>query len=380
MRIIHCCLCGPYTDGLGYQENYLAKYNRLHGHEVFVIASQALIVNGKMESTAPGRYESVDGYVYYRLPAPKVLPSVVQARIRRFPALNGLIIELRPDVILFHGACSFELMTVARYKRKNPEVRLYVDSHAAFYNSARGFLSKQILHRVIYRHYFERSRKQIDKVLYVAEASRIYLRDVFQLDEDSMELFPLGGVIISEQDKRHMRALVYERYHLGDETMLFVHSGKLDALKRTDALLRAFSKVKDERMRLFIIGSIPKDQEPLILDLIHSDNRVSYLGWMDRHNLIQHIAAASMYLQPGSVSATLQNAICAGTPVMVYPHKDYEPYVKENGYLISDEQSMVAMFDDVSKEPCNLNVMSEMAYQYGRAVLDYDKLARRLYI
>ena len=45
--------------------------------------------------------------------------------------------EKQPDVILFHGLCGWELHAAARYKRENPSVRLYVDSHEDENNSAR---------------------------------------------------------------------------------------------------------------------------------------------------------------------------------------------------------------------------------------------------
>ena len=40
MKIAHICLCGPFTEGMTYQENLLSLQNALDGHDVLIIASR----------------------------------------------------------------------------------------------------------------------------------------------------------------------------------------------------------------------------------------------------------------------------------------------------------------------------------------------------
>jgi len=102
-------------------------------------------------------------------------------------------------------------------------------------------------------------------------------------------------------------------------------------------------------------------------------------GWKSREDLLDYLCAADMYLQPGSVSATLQNAICCGTPVMIYPHNSYDEYARENCIRVSNEEDMRNMFQDISEGKIDLSSMSYYSYVYARKYLDYKRLAARLY-
>lgn len=380
MKILHCCLSNFYFDGFGYQENYLPQYNQKDGHDVKIIASTETLINSKLSYVKPSRYQTETGIPIVRIEYSKLFPHYLSKKIRVFPRLMEELSLFSPDVILFHGTGAYAVKVVANYVKRHPGVRLYVDNHGAYYNSAQNFVSKFILHKLLYRTWFRQALPFIDKVLYTGEGEKEYLVDMMNLREDEMEFYPLGGTIIDKREKQRRRREMFDRHNLPDDTVLFVHSGKLDPLKRTDSLLRAFSKVQDPRFRLFIIGSIEDDYRSALTPLIEADKRVQHLGWKAHEELLDYLCAADMYLQPGSVSATLQNAICCGTPVMIYPHKGYAPYVRGNGIRVKDEDETEAAFITISKTPEMLKEMSKVSYEMAREYLDYKKLAARLYV
>ena len=43
-KIVHVCLCGPFSDGFSYQENILTKYHARMGLEVHVITSIYILI------------------------------------------------------------------------------------------------------------------------------------------------------------------------------------------------------------------------------------------------------------------------------------------------------------------------------------------------
>ena len=72
--------------------------------------------------------------------------------MRKFRKYKGVIQELKqfsPDVILFHGCCAQAITEVSEFTRNNPNVVLYVDSHEDFNTAAKGFISREILHKII---------------------------------------------------------------------------------------------------------------------------------------------------------------------------------------------------------------------------------------
>ena len=150
-------------------------------------------------------------------------------------------------------------------------------------------------------------------------------------------------------------------------------------MKRTEDILLALADIKSERLRLIIIGSIPEDMELVLKPLINADIRVSYVGWKTADELMEYLCAADVYVQPGSQSATMQNAICCGCSMILYPHKSHEPYLQGNGYYVRTIDDMKEVFQIISNDPNGINKMSENSMRIARELLDYKKLAARLY-
>ena len=113
--------------------------------------------------------------------------------------------------------------------------------------------------------------------------------------------------------------------------------------------------------------------------LIEKDKRVNFAGWKVADELIEYLCAADLYVQPGSQSATLQNAICCGCPIMLYPHKSHKPYLRGNGYYVKSKEDMKRVFKEILNHPNLLRTMSDNSEKIAKELLDYKKLAARLY-
>lgn len=380
MKILHTMLSCFYIDRYNYQENVLPRQNAADGHEVRIIAStETFVENQRLGYLEPSRYVNEDGIPVARLPYSGWLPHPVMKKVRSYPGVYRLIEEFGPDVILFHGVPALELLTVARYKKDHPDVRLYVDSHEDAHNSGTNWISKWLLHRSLYRSIVSRALPQIDKILYVSLETKDFLTSAYRVPERLMEFYPLGGTVLSDEERRSRRAAVRAELGLDDGQILFVHSGKLDRLKRTEELLRAFSSVQDERFRMVLVGSVPDDLRSVLDPLIAADQRVSFVGWKKPDELLSFLCACDMYLQPGTQSATMQNALCASAPVMLYPHKSHEPFIAGNGFLVKTVEDMARSFADVSRHPARLADMGQASGALARHMLDYRSLAARLY-
>ena len=129
-----------------------------------------------------------------------------------------------------------------------------------------------------------------------------------------------------------------------------------------------------------MIGSIPADMEDTLRPLLERDSRVVYLGWKPAEDLLEYLCAADLYCQPGSVSATMQNAICCGCPVLSFPHESYvETLDCGEFFWVRSQEDMVSVFSGLASAPERLEPMTEGAWRCAREILDYRKLAARLY-
>ncbi|MBP6688406.1 MAG: glycosyltransferase family 4 protein [Hyphomonadaceae bacterium] len=379
LRIAHICLASSYTEGMNYQDNILPAQNRADGHEVLVVADCTCYSNGKKITVSALNKTLDDGVRLVRLPfAGRFMPAVVRERVRWTPGLRDVIKDFRPDVILYHGLVGVELLTVGGYKRENPGVRLYMDSHMDSHNSGQSAVSRLLQYKVMNRFLWNCIRGVVDKVFYVSYESRDFLHEIFRIPEQSMEFLPLGGFVKNSIDRARTREATRGRYGFSAREVVFLHSGKFNRLKKTLQLLRAFSRVDNSSYRLVLVGSFDEDIDTEAKALIDKDSRVSYLGWRSGAELQELLCASDCYVQPGTQSATLQSAICCALPVLIFPYSSHRPYMVGNGRFVADEAELAAALKEMESGEVR-SQMSASSLAIAEKLLDYRLIARRLY-
>ena len=381
MKILHLCLANFYIDGYNYQENVLPRINKEDGHEVCIIAStETFVDNQHLGYVEPSAYVTEYGVPIKRLPYVKVGNHFTTVKIRKYPHVYEEIAAFAPDVILSHGLLFWSVGDLIRYKKDHPEVKLYADTHTAANNSGTNWLSLHVLHRIFYRHLVQKALPYVEKYFYISAECGEFAVKNHGVPESMMEFYPLGGGLFSEAQRAANRNRRRAELGLAEDELLLVHSGKLDALKRTEELLRAFAAVPELKAKLAIIGSIPEETEQTLSPLMEADSRVTYLGWRSAPELMEYLCAGDVYCQPGSQSATMQNAVCCGCAVMLYPHPSHtKHYDWDNVFWVRTQADMEDVFRRLAGGVVPLDRMKEGSMRCARELLDYRKLAARLY-
>jgi len=221
MKILHLALSCFYIDGYNFQENIIPRYNLNDGHEVKIIAStETYVTNNNLGHVAPSKYINVDGIMVERIEYKKFLPRKIMAKLRMYIGLYNKILEFSPDIILHHGVPSSELFTLSKYKLHNPRVKIYLDSHEDKYNSARNFLSRELLYKFYYRAIVKKNYKNFEKILCVSVESMEFCSRIFKIPNSHLEFFPLGGEILTNNDYEKNRKSFIEKYNLQDKIIL----------------------------------------------------------------------------------------------------------------------------------------------------------------
>lgn len=379
MRIVHVCLASHYTEGMNYQDNILPDVNSQDGHEVLIISDAQKYIDGKLVDTEEEEKKLKQNLKLIRIRYDKIFTKFISEKIRKVKKLYNILENFKPDVILFHGMCAYELLTVSRYKKENPHIKLYADSHEDFINSARTFFSKNILHRLFYKRIALRCLKNIEKVLYVSKETGMFLHNFYEIPKEKLEFYPLGGFIVEEKEKKIIRVKIRKELEISEEDLILIHSGKFDKLKKTRELLASFAKIKNKNIHLIIIGSIPNDNQ-ILYDFIKKDKRVKYLGWKSGDELLEYICASDIYIQPGTQSSTAITAVCCGLPTFLYPYISYEKIFDTNTFWVKDEKEIRETVEKVLENQDLLENMSKRSYEIAKNILDYRKLAARIYL
>ena len=379
MNILHMDINCHYTEGMLYQDNALPKVNADDGHNVTIITDVYAYVNGKLEKVGVEDKIISGGIRLIRVEYDRILNDFVTRKIQKVSKIKKLLEEIRPDSILYHGICGYELMDVAAYVKNNPHVLFYADSHEDFFNTTRTPIAK-FAYKYIHGYFVKKALPYIKKVLYLGEDVKIYLKEMYSISDDILEFYPLGGFIEEEKKQLQMRQSLIEEFNLPQDAIICAHSGKMDAAKKTKELLEAFESVDDERMYMFLFGSIPDDMKSVIMPLVEKSPRVFFLGWKNNKELVDILDGVDLYCQPGSMSATFQVSVCCGCATMLYPSISYKKMMGRESFFVETKENIKNVFIEISRDRKCLNDLKARTFEIAKQQFDYVKLARRIYV
>ena len=380
MRILHLMLGCFYIDNYNYQENVLPRQNKLDGHDVRIIAStETFFDNLHPGFVQPRSYINEDDIHVIRLPYKIIINHYISTKLRIYPKVYQLLVSFSPDVIFCHGIQTFELKTLVKYKTNYPDVRLYFDSHADFNNSATSYLSRRILHQMYYKWLIIKALPIMDTIFCVNYEAILFLEKMYKVPRNVLVLYPLGGEILDDNIRNDKRNYLRKLLNLDENDILLIHSGKMTKEKRTEDILKAFSSIKRKNLRLMLIGLFAEDVELSVKEYLKNDHRINYVGWKSTSELVNYLCAGDLYVQPGSQSATMQNALCYGCAAALYPHESHKYLLGDKVFYVETVEDMEQLFDDIS---LNRNILEEKrlrSFEFAKATLDYKKLAEMLY-
>jgi len=150
--------------------------------------------------------------------------------------------------------------------------------------------------------------------------------------------------------------------------------------KKTLMLLEQFTKLENKNLILLLAGSFSDEIKVKSELYLKEDSRIKYLGWLNSNEINGLMCASDVYVQPGSQSASLQNAICYRNAIIAYEHKSHVPFVDGNGYLIRDEETLYNAMKNISQDVDMLISMKAKSFDIAIKLLDYKELSKRIYV
>lgn len=315
MKVVHICLCGPFTDGAGYQENLLTKYHAKQGNDVTIVASQwEWNSKGVLQLNAQTGTYTQHGVKIVRL---ETYYGTINFRFRIFRGLYQTISLEAPDVLFVHGCQFLDVYTIKKYLASHPEVRAYMDNHADFSNSATNKLSLA-LHRTLWRHCAHALIGCVEKAYGVLPARVDFLKEVYKLPAEKCELLVMGAddELVEKATSEANKADIRKKYSIAPGDFLIMTGGKIDAAKRqTIQLMEAVQCMTESNIRLIVFGSVSEDLKEEVSRLADG-KKVQYIGWIEANKAYDHFAAADLVVFPGRHSVFWEQVAGLGVPML----------------------------------------------------------------
>ncbi len=379
MRVLHVCISGPFTDGLSYQENQLVEQHVALGQDVTVIAATDTYGPDKQIVHANVGITRLNcGATLIRLPYAWGMRGWLATKIRAHHGLLQCVTNIKPDRILFHGLTAWDLLTVATYVRRNPKTQLFVDCHEDFNNSAKTWLSRELLHRLFYKPIFRNCISQFKEVLCVTVESLVFAVDFYGSPRSKTRIYPLGCTVETAETVAQQRADFRARFGLVDTDLVITQTGKLDHTKHLASALRAFCANPSSALKFIIAGRMSDDVRAMCLPFIKSDPRIFDLGWQSTDELRLVLAGTDCFLQPFGQTVTTQMAMGCGCVILAQDLPSHRWLVGDKGYLFNEVCDLDAVFKWVIENQENLDQLRQATLEFAAEYLDYKKLALRI--
>lgn len=381
MKILHCCLACFYIDNYGYQENLLPKQHKKDGHEVEVLASTETYLDDKtLGYVEAGSYISDSGIPVTRLPYSRLLPHFIMKKLRMYRGFSAVLDRFMPDIIFVHDCQFLDIRHIVNYAKGRPDVMIFVDCHTDSLNSARNWMSKHVMHKLVYRQCAQMIEPYTDKFYGVLPLRCDFLHDVYRIPREKIELLELGG----EDDKIHieMRDEIRERIcrelKLGMRDFIIVTGGKLDGQKNTKALIDAIVMIASDRIKLVIFGSMTDD----VLKAVGKDidnPSVRYIGWINAETVYDYLVMADLAIFPGLHSVLWEQAVACAVPC-VFRNIEGIHHVDTGGNcMFLDEcsaEEISQVIKSIDENPILYDAMKKSAL-HGSKRFMYSDIAKR---
>ncbi|MCQ6274675.1 glycosyltransferase family 4 protein [Bacillus sp. V3B] len=380
-KITHICLCGPVTDNWSYQDNLLPKYHKKIGYEVSVITSQYIWnEKGNLDIDRRSTYYNEYGIKTIRLESK--YGSTVQSKFKRYKNLYETICKEEPDILFVHGVQFLDIKDVVKYLKQNSTIKVYVDNHADFSNSATNWLSKKILHGIIWKRCGEIIEPYTSKFYGVLPARVNFLKDVYKLPEKKIELLVLGAddEKVNDSNRNTTNNEIREKFLIKPDDFLIITGGKIDtAKKQTLLLMKAVKEIEKSNVKLIIFGSVSNEMNDEFNTLIDGE-KIIYTGWISTDDSYKYFSSADLAVFSGRHSVLWEQAVGTGLPC-IFKYWKGTTHVDVGGnckFLYNDSVDEIKKsINEILNDRSLYISMKKSAEVFGMNRFSYENIAKQ---
>ncbi len=296
----------------------LPKFHKKMGYDVEIIGSLlSFDENGKRSYLEHGTsYINEYGIPVTRLEYKNLILS---KGLGLFEGTYGAVSKSNPDIIFIHNCQFLDIKHVVKYAKLKPNLKIYVDNHADFSNSATNFISKNMLHKIIWKYCAHQIEPFTGKFYGVLPARADFLEDVYNIPRDKVEVLFLGAddEKIEEAKEKKLKEKIRKKHNIKPDDILIITGGKIDnAKKQTLLLMEAVKKIENDKVRLIVFGSVINELKEEVCKLSDGE-KIQYIGWIDSKDSYKYFAASDLAVFPGRHSVFWEQVVGLGIPMVV---------------------------------------------------------------
>jgi 1,2-diacylglycerol 3-alpha-glucosyltransferase len=381
MKVLHCCLAQFYVDDFSYQENILPRMHQLQGHNVSILASTETYIQTKLGYVKPSSYRTKEGIPVTRIAYVKGLPNTVAKKLRIYNGVSNALDSFEPDIIFIHDSQFISIKEIAKYAKKHKKLKIFVDGHTDFINSGKSWISKNILHKIIYKWCAQKINPYTKKFYGVLPIRVDFYHDVYGINKDKIELLPLGADLTKVDFSKASvtREKIRKELNVSPNDFVVISGGKLDRRKNIHLLMKAINDLPYPDCKLIVFGKADQEMENEI-NKLGTSPKIKSLGWIHSEKAYNYLLAADVAVFPGTHSVLWEQAVGVGLPCIFKKWHGIQHIDLDGNCLFLERSDIAEIKEKITLLYNNKELLANMkrvAVNKGIIAFSYYEIAKR---
>lgn len=378
MKIVHIMIANFYKEGLGYQENILPLKHKELGCDVSIIT----FCGGQNIVDSKNDYTNKDGIPIYVLKENDSFLHKIRYIVPYTYKTIGLydkLCDLTPNIIFVHGLQSRDTLLVYKYKKRNPDVKIYIDQHADYYNTPVKTIGSKLYSKIYLRGIAKKIESSVERFWGVTSWRVKYLNDVYKISKGKIGLLVMGGDEnkIDWENRFELRSKIREKYKIPQDAFLIVTGGKIDKTKNIHLLMDAVSKLNN--VYLLVFGSFDEEMQSVCEKYL--SEKIINLGWVQSDEVYLYFLSSDLGVFPGTHSVLWEQACASGLPCLFKNWQGGVDHLDVGGNCeLLNEISVEVLYDKIGKLSVDKEVfemMKSIASKKARKEFSYIEIAKK---
>lgn len=282
------------------------------------------------------------------------------------------------DIIHIHEHRHSLAIAAHRYAKKN-KIPYVIQAHG----SVLPFFQKEKLKEIFDKLWGFDILYDASKVFALTEVEKDqYLK--MGVESSKIEIVPLG-INLNEYEKLPDKGKFKSRYGIGNDEKLILFLGRIHKIKGLDLLIKSFSKISDENVKLAIVGGDYGflDEVKSLIAQFNIENKVIFPGVLTGENKKEALVDCDVFVMPSryeSFTTSGLEAMACYKPLVLTKNNHIHTWVEGNVGLTCE-------FDDAELSDCFEKLLNDekLCEKFGNAgrnlienKYDWDKIEKQI--
>ncbi|MBE6501398.1 MAG: glycosyltransferase [Methanobrevibacter thaueri] len=202
--------------------------------------------------------------------------------------------------------------------------------------------------------------------------------------EDKIEIVPLG-INIDEYNNLPEKGNFKSKHNIGSDEKLILFLGRIHEIKGLDLLVKSFSRISEDNVKLAIVGGDYGFKEELekLIETFDLKDKVLFPGVLTGKNKIEALVDCDIFIMPSryeSFTTSGLEAMACFKPLILTKNNHIQSWVKDNVGLVCefDENDLFNCIETL----LNDDSLCEKFGKNGRKLIeekyDWDKVSKQI--